>query len=106
MLDFPDSNGGKESTCIVGDARDVGSIPGWGRSPGGGPNARLATLPRNQPGRLSEDLLSVLLSSEGAGSLPRAPTPAPSSYLRPSSTDPSPASWAIQVQVLEIHEKA
>ena len=36
MLDFPDSTGGKESTCIVGDARDVGSIPGSGRSPGGG----------------------------------------------------------------------
>ena len=30
---------GKESTCNAGDARDVGdagSIPGWGRSPGGG----------------------------------------------------------------------
>ena len=27
---------GKESTCVVGDAGDVGSIPGLGRSPGGG----------------------------------------------------------------------
>ena len=27
---------GKESTCSAGDAGDVGSIPGWGRSPGGG----------------------------------------------------------------------
>ena len=26
----------KESTCNAGDARDKGSIPGWGRSPGGG----------------------------------------------------------------------
>ena len=25
----------KESTCNAGDARDMGSIPGWGRSPGG-----------------------------------------------------------------------
>ena len=25
---------GKESTCNAGDAGDVGSIPGWGRSPG------------------------------------------------------------------------
>ena len=25
---------GKESACSVGDARDVSSIPGWGRSPG------------------------------------------------------------------------
>ena len=27
---------GKESTCNAGDIRDVGSIPGLGRSPGGG----------------------------------------------------------------------
>ena len=27
---------GKESTCNAGDARDVGLIPGLGRSPGGG----------------------------------------------------------------------
>ena len=27
---------GKESTCNAGDARDVGSIPGSGRSPGEG----------------------------------------------------------------------
>ena len=26
---------GKESTCDTGDARDTGSIPGFGRSPGG-----------------------------------------------------------------------
>ena len=26
----------KESACVVGDAGDVGSIPGSGRSPGGG----------------------------------------------------------------------
>ena len=26
----------KESACNAGDARDVGSIPGLGRSPGGG----------------------------------------------------------------------
>ena len=25
---------GKECACNVGDARDVSSIPGWGRSPG------------------------------------------------------------------------
>ena len=25
---------GKESICNVGDAGDVGSIPGWERSPG------------------------------------------------------------------------
>ena len=27
---------GKESACNAGDTRDVGSIPKWGRSPGGG----------------------------------------------------------------------
>ena len=27
---------GKESACNAGDARDSGSIPGWGRSAGGG----------------------------------------------------------------------
>ena len=27
---------GKEPTANAGDARDRGSIPGWGRSPGGG----------------------------------------------------------------------
>ena len=26
----------KESTCKAGDAGDTGSIPGWGRFPGGG----------------------------------------------------------------------
>ena len=30
---FPESSVGKESAC---NERDLGSIPGWGRSPGGG----------------------------------------------------------------------
>ena len=33
---FPDSSVGKESTCSAGDIRDTGSVPGSGRSPGGG----------------------------------------------------------------------
>ena len=33
VLDFPGGSGGKESTCNVGD---WSSIPGSGRSPGGG----------------------------------------------------------------------
>ena len=33
---FPDGASGKESTCNAGDKRDVDSIPGSGRSPGGG----------------------------------------------------------------------
>ena len=28
---------GKESACNAGDTRDSSLIPGWGRSPGGGP---------------------------------------------------------------------
>ena len=27
---------GKESVCSAGDTGDMGLIPGWGRSPGGG----------------------------------------------------------------------
>ena len=33
LLGFPGGSDGKESTC---NARDLGSIPGFGRSPGGG----------------------------------------------------------------------
>ena len=33
---FPGDSVGKESTCNAGDTEDVGSIPGSGRSPGGG----------------------------------------------------------------------
>ena len=33
MLDFPGGSDGKESACKVGD---LGSIPGFGKSPGGG----------------------------------------------------------------------
>ena len=33
---FPSGSAGKESTCNAGDTGDVGSIPGLGRSPGGG----------------------------------------------------------------------
>ena len=33
---FPDGSASKESACSAGDLRDVGSISGSGRSPGGG----------------------------------------------------------------------
>ena len=33
---FPDGPVGKESACSAGDAGGAGSIPGLGRSPGGG----------------------------------------------------------------------
>ena len=33
---FPGGTSGKEPGCHAGDIRDVGSIPGLGRSPGGG----------------------------------------------------------------------
>ena len=35
-LDFPGGSVGKESACSVGDAGEMGSIPGWGRSSRGG----------------------------------------------------------------------
>ena len=35
-IGFSRWHGGKESTCNAGDARDVGLIPGSGRSPGEG----------------------------------------------------------------------
>ena len=33
---FPDGSVGKESACNAGDTGDLGSVPGSGRSPGGG----------------------------------------------------------------------
>ena len=35
-MGFPGGTGGKESTCNAEDLRDLGSIPGLERSPGGG----------------------------------------------------------------------
>ena len=33
---FPNGSAGKESTCNAGDTKDMGSIPGLERFPGGG----------------------------------------------------------------------
>ena len=33
---FPGGTRGEEAPASAGDVRDLGSIPGWGRSPGGG----------------------------------------------------------------------
>ena len=35
-MGLPDGSAGKDSACDAGDTGDAGSIPGWGRSPGGG----------------------------------------------------------------------
>ena len=35
-IDFPDDSVGKKYACNAGDTGDTGSIPGSGRSPGGG----------------------------------------------------------------------
>ena len=40
-MGFPDSSAGKESACSLGD---LGSIPGLGRSPGGGDGYPLSIL--------------------------------------------------------------
>ena len=36
MKGFPDGSDGKEAVCNAGDIRDMGLIPGSGRSPGEG----------------------------------------------------------------------
>ena len=36
MHDFPDGASGKEPDCQWRDVRETGSIPGLGKSPGGG----------------------------------------------------------------------
>ena len=40
-MGLPDSSAGKESACSLGD---LGSIPGLGRSPGGGDGYQLSIL--------------------------------------------------------------
>ena len=35
-ISFPGGGSGKEPACQCTKPRDVGSIPGWGRPPGGG----------------------------------------------------------------------
>ena len=35
LRDFPGGTRNKEATCQEGEVRDVGSIPGLGRTPGG-----------------------------------------------------------------------
>ena len=35
-MGFPGGSDSKESACNAGDTGDMGLIPGWGRSPGGG----------------------------------------------------------------------
>ena len=49
---FPGGSVGKESACYAGDAGDMGSIPGLGRSLGGGHGNPLRyscwTMPRTQ----------------------------------------------------------
>ena len=33
-MGFPNDSVGKESACKAGDKGDMGSVPGWGKSPG------------------------------------------------------------------------
>ena len=52
FLGRPSSSRGKESTCSAGDAGDVGSVPGLGRSPGGGNNLLQYSCLKNPLDRL------------------------------------------------------
>ena len=49
-MGFPDGSAGKESACTVGD---TGSIPGSGRSPGGGKWPPTPVLPGKSHGQRS-----------------------------------------------------
>ena len=46
---------GKASACNVGDTGDVGSLSGWGRSPGGGHGNPLSILAWKFPGKKTEE---------------------------------------------------
>ena len=43
-MGFPGGSVRKESTCNARDAGDVGSVPGFGRSPGGGQGTHSSVL--------------------------------------------------------------
>ena len=50
---FPGNTNGKEPACTARDARDLGSIPGSGRSFGGGKDNPLLKFPwTEEPGGL------------------------------------------------------
>jgi len=52
LVGFPHGSVGKESACNAGDKGDMSSIPGWGRSPGGGNgNPFQYTCPENSTDR-------------------------------------------------------
>ena len=70
---FPSGSDGKESTCNVGDAGDVGSIPGSGRSPGPRAAAPVGVFSRGTT-RISGSL-SPTLCDPRDGSPPGSPVP-------------------------------
>ena len=55
IVSSPGGTGGKEPACQGGDVRDVGSIPGLGRSLGGGyENTLLYSCLKNPVGRVAK----------------------------------------------------
>jgi len=62
LLDFPDGSAVKELACNRGDAGDMGSVPGWRRSPGEG-NGNQPSIPAwkipwtEEPGGLQSNRL-------------------------------------------------
>ena len=60
---FPDDSAGKESACNAGDTEDSSSIPGSGRSPGGGNGSLLQHSclknPTEEPGGLQSKELDI-----------------------------------------------
>ena len=53
QLGFPDGASGRESAYNAGDRRDIGAIPGSGRSPGGGHATTPVFLPGESHGARS-----------------------------------------------------
>ena len=67
---FPDGSIGKESPCNAGNTRDVGLIPGSGRSPGEGNSNTLQYLAQvipwtEDPGVLQSKVQRVAKSQTG-----------------------------------------
>ena len=61
---FSDGSAGKEYTCNAGDTGNAGSIPGLGRSPGGGKATHSSSLAWKIPWIEEPDVLQSIRSQE------------------------------------------
>ena len=89
---FPDGSVGKESACRAGDTGDVRSIPGSGRSPGGGngksflysclknPSDRGAWGGYNKESNTNEELSTLTICIRYRGTFVTAEKPTPTHH--------------------------